>query len=58
MLKLPEYPHFATQTPELRQYIAIIIAVIPPVYLRHPVKNELFTDLEDAFIYLRNWGFT
>jgi hypothetical protein len=58
MLKLPEYPHFATQTLELRQHIAIIITVVSTVYLLRPVKNELFIDLEDAFICLRNWSFT
>jgi hypothetical protein len=61
MSKLPEYPHFNMQTPELRQYIATIIATIiaaiPPEHLLGLVKNELFASPEDAFIRLRDWGF-
>jgi len=61
MSKLPEYPHFNMQTPELRQHIATIIATIiaaiPPEHLLSPVKNELFTNPENAFIRLRDWGF-
>jgi hypothetical protein len=53
-LKLPEYPHFATQTPELRQRLGTAIATIPPAHLLRPVKNELFADPEDAFVRLRD----
>lgn len=58
MSKLPEYPRFTTQTPALRQRLATAIAAIPPAHSLRPVKNELFADSEDAFIRLRNWGFT
>jgi hypothetical protein len=58
MSKLPEYPHFATQTPELRQRITTAIAAIPPAHLLRPVKNELFTNPEDAYTRIRDWGFT
>ena len=54
----PDYPHFDTQTLELRHYIDTIIAAIPPDYWVRPATGELFTDPEDAFIYIRNWGFT
>jgi hypothetical protein len=54
----PVYPHFDTQTPELRQCINTTIAAIPPDHWVRPKKNELFTDPETAFIRLRDWGFT
>jgi hypothetical protein len=58
MSKLPEYPYFNMQTPELRPHIATIIATIiaaiPPKHLLSLVKNELFANLEDAFIRLRD----
>ena len=56
--KAPEYPEFNTQTPELRKAIATTIAAIPANHWVHLCKNELFTDPEDAFIRIRNWGFT
>jgi len=56
--KAPEYPEFNTQTPELRKAIATTIAAIPANHWVRPRKNELFTDPEDAFIRIRNWGFT
>lgn len=58
MLELPEYPHFNTQTLELRQRIATAIASIQPAHLLRPVTNEVFANPEDAFIRLRDWGFT
>jgi hypothetical protein len=54
----PIYPHFNTQTPELRQRIDTAIAAIPPDHWVRPKKNELFADPETAFIRLRDWGFT
>jgi len=56
--KALEYPEFNTQTPELRKTITTAIAAIPTDHWVRPRKNELFTDLEDAFIRIRNWGFT
>jgi hypothetical protein len=53
-LKALEYPEFNTQTLELRKAIAIIIAAIPTDYWVRLRKNELFVDLEDAFIRIRN----
>jgi hypothetical protein len=50
----PVYPHFDTQTPELRQRIETAIAATPPDHWARPKKNELFTDPEAAFIRLRN----
>jgi len=43
-LEKPVYPHFNTQTPELRQRIATAIAAIPPDHWVRPKKNELFAD--------------
>jgi hypothetical protein len=43
-LEKPVYPHFNTQTLELRQRITTIIAAIPPDYWVRPKKNELFVD--------------
>jgi hypothetical protein len=57
MLK-PDYLHFDIQTPELRHYIDIVITIIPLDYWVRLATRELFIDLEDAFIYMRNWGFT
>jgi hypothetical protein len=57
-LKAPEYPKFNTQTPELRKAIDAAIAAIPTDHWVRPRKNELFADPEDAFIRIRNWGFT
>jgi hypothetical protein len=51
------YPHFNTQTLELRQRINTAIAAIPPDHWARRKKNELFTDPETAFIRLRDWGF-
>ena len=56
--KALEYPKFNTQTPELRKAIATAIAAIPANHWVRPRKNELFTDPEDAFIRICNWGFT
>lgn len=56
--KAPEYPEFDTQTLELRKAIGTAIAAIPADHWVRPRKNELFTDLEDAFICIRDWGFT
>jgi hypothetical protein len=56
MSKLPEYPRFDTQTPELPKHIATAIAALSPDHL--PAIGELFADPEDAFIRTRNWGFT
>ena len=56
--KAPEYPEFNTQTPELRKAIATAIAAIPTDHWVRPRKNELFADPKDAFIRIRNWGFT
>ena len=58
MPKLSEYPRFDTQTPELRKRIATAIAALPSDHLVRPATEELFADPEDAFIRLRNWGFT
>ena len=54
----PDYPHFDTQTPELRHRIDTAIAAIPPDHWVRPATGELFADPEDAFIRIRNWGFT
>lgn len=54
MSKLPEYPRFDTQTPELRKHIATAIAAIPADHLVRPRKNKLFADPEDAYIRLRD----
>ena len=56
--KAPEYPEFNTQTPELRKTITTAIAAIPTNHWVRPRKNELFADPKDAFIRIRNWGFT
>jgi hypothetical protein len=56
MSKAPEYPQFNTQTPELHERIATVIAAIPPDYWARPKKNKLFTDSEAAFIRLCDWG--
>ena len=56
--KAPEYLKFDTQTLELHKAITTIITVIPADHWVRPRKNELFTDPEDAFIRIRNWGFT
>jgi hypothetical protein len=58
MTKLPEYPHFNTQTPALGQRLAATIAAIPAAHLPRPVTGEVFADPEDAFVRLRDWGFT
>jgi hypothetical protein len=58
MSELPEYPHFPTQTLALRKRLATVIAAIPHAHLPRPVKNEIFTNPEDAFIRIRDWGFT
>jgi hypothetical protein len=58
MSKLPEYPHFDTQTPALRDRIATAIAAIPAAHCLRPVKGEVFVDPQDAFVRLRDWGFT
>jgi hypothetical protein len=50
----PEYPIFDTQTPELRKYIATVINALSPNHLVRPKAGELFADLEDAFIRIRN----
>jgi hypothetical protein len=54
MPKLPKYPRFDTQTPELRKRIATAIAALPSNHLVRPATKELFTDPENAFIRLRN----
>jgi hypothetical protein len=54
----PDYPHFDTQTPELRHRIDTAITAIPPNHWVRPATGELFADPEDAFIRMRNWGFT
>ena len=54
----PDYPHFNTQTLELRHYINTAIAAIPPNHWLRLATGELFADPEDAFIRMRNWGFT
>jgi hypothetical protein len=51
MLKL-DYPYFNTQTLELRYYINIAIATIPPNHWVRLAIRELFVDAEDAFIYI------
>jgi hypothetical protein len=56
--KAPEYPEFNTQTPKLRKAITTAIAAIPTNHWVRPRKNELFADPKDAFIRIRNWGFT
>ena len=56
--KALEYPKFNTQTPKLYKAIAIAIAAIPIDHWVRLRKNELFADPKDAFIYIRNWGFT
>ena len=52
--KAPEYSKFDTQILELRRRIAIIINAIPFNYWVRLKKNELFADLETAFIRLRD----
>jgi hypothetical protein len=52
--KAPEYPEFNTQTPELRKAIATAITAISTNHWVRLCKNELFTDLEDAFIHIYN----
>jgi hypothetical protein len=56
--KPPRYPEFNTQTPELRNAIATAIDAIPAHHWVRPRKNEVFANPEDAFIRIRNWGFT
>jgi len=58
MSEPPEYPHFATQTPELRQRIDTAISAIPTDHWVRPIKNEVFADPQDAYIRIRDWGFT
>ena len=58
MLDLPEYPHFTTQTLALCQRIATAIAAIPAAHLLRPATGELFVEPEDAYIRIRDWGFT
>jgi hypothetical protein len=53
-LKALEYPKFDTQTLELCKAITTIITAIPADYWVRPRKNELFIDLEDGFIRIRN----
>jgi hypothetical protein len=53
-----DYLYFNTQTLELRHYINTIIAAISSNHWLCLAIGELFIDLEDAFIYMRNWGFT
>ena len=53
-LEKPVYPQFDTQTPELRKRITIIINTLPTKHLTRLKTRELFTDLEDAFIYIYN----
>ena len=53
-LEKPVYPQFDTQTPELRKRIAAAINALPAKHLTRPKAGELFADLEDAFIYIRN----
>jgi hypothetical protein len=38
--------------------ISTTIATIPANHRVYLYKNELFTNPEDAFIYIHNWGFT
>jgi hypothetical protein len=57
-LEKPVYPHFNTQTPELRKRIETAIAAIPLDHWVRPKKNELFADPETAYIRIRDWGFT
>ena len=52
--KAPEYSKFDTQTLELRRHIATTIDAISPDHWVRPKKNELFADLETAFIRLRD----
>jgi hypothetical protein len=47
-----DYPHFNTQTLELRHYINIIITAIPSNHWLRLATRELFVDPEDAFIYI------
>jgi hypothetical protein len=56
--KALEYPEFNTQTLKLRKAIATAIAAISTDHWVCLCKNELFVDLEDAFICIYNWGFT
>ena len=53
-LEKPVYPHFNTQTPELRKRIETAIAAIPPDHWVRPKKNELFADPETAYIRIRD----
>ena len=57
-LEKPVYPHFNTQTPELRKRIETIITAIPLNHWVRLKKNELFADPETAYIRIRDWGFT
>jgi hypothetical protein len=57
-LEKPVYPHFNTQTPELRKHIETIITTIPPDHWVRPKKNKLFTDPKTAYIRICDWGFT
>ena len=57
-LEKPVYPNFNTQTKELRKRIATAIDALPLEHLTRPKAGELFADPEDAFIRIRNWGFT
>ena len=52
--KAPEYSKFDTQTLELRKAITTIITAILADHWVRPRKNELFIDLEDGFIRIRN----
>jgi hypothetical protein len=53
-LKKPVYPHFNTQTPELRKRIETAITAIPLDHWVRPKKNELFADPETAYIRIRD----
>jgi hypothetical protein len=57
-LEKPVYPNFNTQTKELRKRITTAINALPLEHLTRPKAGELFADPEDAFIHIRNWGFT
>ena len=57
-LEKPVYLNFNTQTKELRKRIATAIDALPLEHLTRPKAGELFADPEDAFIRIRNWGFT
>jgi hypothetical protein len=53
-LEKPVYPHFNTQTLELRKYIKTIIAIILPDHWVRPKKNKLFADPKTVYIRIRN----